>query len=191
MGQSIGSHLDDLQEFHNFMLQMQTGIAVMLAVGQTGLLDHLNDEPAPASTIAQRTGMKPDYVARVLRFLASQQVVGCDSEQRFFHTARSRLLQAHQSGLQFLRETMGAAQGLAECLRTGRSAFECHFDQPIFRYLAEQPDTARYFGNLMSRTTAIIEAFVFSHHTFEPFECAVDIGGSHGRLMKGLLERHP
>jgi hypothetical protein len=42
----------------------------------------------------------------------------------------------------------------------------------------------------MSRTTAILEDFVFAHHRFEPFELAVDVGGSHGRLMMALLKAY-
>jgi hypothetical protein len=76
-------------------------------------------------------------------------------------------------------------------LQTGKPAFDCSFGMPIFAYLAEHPDTVRYFADLMSRTTAIIEAFVFANHRFEPFELAVDVGGSHGRLMMALLGRHP
>jgi hypothetical protein len=43
----------------------------------------------------------------------------------------------------------------------------------------------------MSRTTAILEMFVFANHRFEPFELAVDVGGSHGRLMMALLKNYP
>jgi hypothetical protein len=62
---------------------------------------------------------------------------------------------------------------------------------PVFEYLSQHPDTARYFGALMSRTTAIAEAFVFANHRFEPFELAVDVGGSHGWLMLNLLGHYP
>jgi O-methyltransferase domain len=189
--QPIGTHLDELEDFHAYLLQAQNANAVLLAIGQLRLLDHLDAGPASAVEIAGKAGLEADRVYRVLRFLASQQVVDCDDENRFRHTARSRLLQKQQSGLKFMRESMGAAQGLAQCLQTGRPAFDLSFGMPVFQYLAEHPDTVRYFADLMSRTTAILEAFVFANHRFEPFELAVDVGGSQGRLMMALLSRYP
>jgi hypothetical protein len=186
----IGTHLDDLPEFQAYLLQAQNANAVLLAVGQLRLLDYLDQGPAGAADIAASSGLHAGNIARVLKFLASQQVIDCDEQGRFAHTSRSRLLQKYQSGLQFMRESMGAAQGLAQCLKTGEPAFDCHFGMPVFEYLAEHPDTVRYFGDLMSRTTAIAVDFVLASHRFEPFALAVDVGGSHGRLLMALLERH-
>lgn len=190
MVQPVGAYLDDLQDFHTYLLQAQNANAVLLAIAQLRLLDHLDDGPVSAAEIAARDGLNAGNVFRVLRFLAAQQVIDCDERNRFRHTARSRLLQNYQSGLRFMREAMGAAQGLAQCLRTGQPAFDCSFGMPVFRYMAEHPEAVRYFGDLMSRTTAIVEDFVFANHRFEPFELAVDVGGSHGRLMMALLGKH-
>ena len=190
MVQPVGAYLDDLQDFHTYLLQAQNANAVLLAIAQLRLLDHLDDGPVSAAEIAARDGLNAGNVFRVLRFLAAQQVIDCDERNQFRHTARSRLLQNYQSGLRFMREAMGAAPGLAQCLRTGQPAFECSFGMPVFRYLAEHPEAMRYFGDLMSRTTAIVEDFVFANPRFEPFGLAVDVGGSHGRLMMALLGKH-
>jgi hypothetical protein len=187
----IGAHLDDLRDFQTFILQTQNANAVLLACAQLRLLDRLADEPLSAADIAASAGLDADKVFRVLRFLAAQQVIDCDEAGRFRHSARSRLLHKHMSGLQFMRETMGAAQGLAQCLRTGQPAFECSFGMPVFEYLARHPETMHYFAELMNRTTAVMEAFVFANHRFEPFKLAVDIGGSHGSLMLALLQNYP
>ena len=187
----IGEHLDDLEEFQAYLLQAQNANAVLLAVAQLRLLDYFDDGPMTAADISARSGLKSAQVFRVLRFLAAQQVIDGDAQGRFAHTPRSRLLQSYQSGLRFMRESLGAASGLAQCLKTGEPAFDCSFGMPIFEYLSRHPDTVRYFGDLMSRTTAIAEAFVFANHRFEPFELAVDVGGSHGRLMMNLLSHYP
>jgi len=155
------------------------------------LLDHLDGGPMTAADLSARAGLKADKVFRVLRFLAAQQVIDCDAQGRFAHTPRSRLLQSYQSGLRFMRESLGAASGLAQCLQTGRPAFDCSFGMPVFEYLSGHPDTVRYFADLMGRTTAIAEAFVFANHRFLPFGLAVDVGGSHGRLMMNLLGHYP
>ena len=189
--QPIGAHLDDLQDFQTYILQTQNANAALLATAQLGLLDRLDAGPVSAGEIAAGDGLDADKVFRLCRFLAAQEVIACDDQWRFRHTARSRLLQQHLSGLQFMRETMGAAQGLAQCLKTGRPAFDCSYGMPVFAYLVRHPETMRYFADLMKRTTAVMEAFVFANHCFEPFTQAVDVGGSHGNLMMALLERHP
>lgn len=191
MVQPIGRHLDDLREFQVFALQAQATNAALLAIAELRLLDYLDDGPADPADVAARGGLNAANVARMLRFLAAQQVLDCDSDDRYSHTARSRLLQENQSGLRFFRESMAAAQGMAECLKTGTPAFDCSFGKPIFEHLAENPQTVNYFGDLMTRTTAIIEAFVFANHTFKKFDLAVDVGGSHGRLMMQLLAQFP
>jgi hypothetical protein len=189
--QPIGEHLDDLRAFHVFALQAQATNAALLAIAELRLLDHLDAGAADAAEVAARGGLNIDNVARVLRFLAAQQVIECDSAHRYSHTARSRLLQENQSSLRFFRESMGAAEGMAECLKTGKPAFDCRYGKSVFEHLAENPDALGYFGDLMTRTTAILEAFLFANHVFEPFDLAVDVGGSHGRLMIQLLDRHP
>ena len=191
MLQPIGMHLDDLQTFHVFALQAQATNEALLAVAELRLLDYLDDGPAGAGAIAEQSGLNDANVARVLRFLAAQQVIDCDTEQRYSHTARSRLLQENQSSLRFFRESMGAARGMAECLKTGEPAFDCSFGKPVFEHLAENPEARSYFGDLMTRTTAILEAFLFANHSFRAFALAVDVGGSHGRLMTELLARYP
>lgn len=190
MVQPLGVYLDDLQEFQTYMLQAQNANAVLLAISQLGLLDHLDEGPASAADIAERDGLNCGNVFRVLRFLAAQQVIDCDEQDRFRHTKRSRLLQSYQSGLRFMREAMAAAPGLAECLKTGRPAFECSLGMPVFRYLASHPDAVSYFADLMSQTTAMLIDFIFANHRFQPFELAIDVGGSHGRLMMALLEHY-
>ena len=187
----LGAHLDDLSDFQTYILQTQNVNAVLLAVAQSRLLDFVEDVPQSAPVIARKGGFDPGKLFRVLRFLVAQQVLECDDKGRFRQTSRSRLLHEHVSGLQFLRESMGAAQGLAECLRTGESAFECHFGMPVFDYLTQNPEVGHYFSNLMRRTTSALESLLLANHKFLPFSSVVDVGGNDGSLLVSLLERHP
>jgi hypothetical protein len=188
--QPIGAFLDDLENFQAYLLQAQNGNAVLLAVARLRLLDGLDEGPATAASIAAPSGLEQDHVLRILRFLVAQQIIEQNESGQFLHTRRSKLLQKQLSGLQFLREVMGAAQGLAQCLETGVPAFDCTFGASVFDYLNERPDALKYFGDLMSRTTAIIEDFVLKNHEFGSFELAVDVGGNHGRLLMALLGKY-
>jgi hypothetical protein len=73
----------------------------------------------------------------------------------------------------------------------GQNAWALAHGKPIFEAFAENPDWARKFGEMMSFSTSVTEPRTFELHTFEPFEMAVDVGGSHGNLMMRLLEGHP
>lgn len=190
MVQPIGVYLDDPKEFLAYNTQAQAANGVILAVSQLRLLDHLDDGATSAAQIAAKGGLQVDGVSRVLRFLAAQQVLECDDQGRYRHTPRSRLLQDFQTGQQYTREAMGASMGLAQSLKSGKPGFDHSFGKPLFQYLAENPDTVEYFGALMSKTTQVLEAFIFANHQFEPFDLAIDVGGSHGNLMMRLLAEY-
>jgi hypothetical protein len=192
MPQPIGILLDDPREYIASHVQGLAGNAVFLAIAQLNLLDYLDDGPIGTAEIAEKAGLNAGSLARVLRFLVSQQILDRDPEGRFSQTPRSRALQGLQGSLlRYLREALGAAQGLAQSLKTGVPAFDCHFGKPIFQYLAENPDTVEYFGALMARTTASFQAFLSANHRFEPFTLAVDIGGSRGDLLAKILAECP
>jgi hypothetical protein len=192
MPQALGILLNDPAEFVASHAQGLAANAVFLAIAQLNLLDYLDAGPIGAAEIAENAGLHGDGTSRVLRFLVSHQILDCDREGRFSHTPRSQALQRLQSGLlRFLREDLGAAQGLAQSLRTGIPAFDSHFGKPVFQYLAENPDATEYFGALMAQNTASFEAFLFANHRFEPFGSAVDVGGNRGALLTKMLIEYP
>ena len=190
MRKTLGQLLDDLGELQVSMSYAQSMIFVLQAIARVRLMNYLDDRPVTAGEIAERSGLHAPSVERVLAFLASEGVVECHPGHRYAHTRRSRAFQRQAEGFQYLQESMRGGLGLPRTLETGRPGFECETGQPIFDYLAENPDTVEYFGIRMSFMTEIIEAWVFSQHRFEPFELAVDVGGSHGHMMKRLLEVH-
>jgi hypothetical protein len=60
----------------------------------------------------------------------------------------------------------------------------------VFEYFAENPIQASEFGEFMSQTTVQDEPLILKHR-FKPFHLAVDIGGSHGTLLSGILAGNP
>ncbi|MFC2951414.1 methyltransferase [Marinicaulis aureus] len=191
MAKTLGALLDDFGEFHTWLVQSQNALWVLHAVSRARVLDHLGDEPMAMEALADKAGLKTDMLRRVMTFLASQEVVKIDGEDRVSHTARSRAFQARQEAVRWLNVNFPAGLKLDEALRTGVAAFEHHYGQPLFDYLSERPVIADEFGRLMSSITSGIEAFIFSNHAFKPFTRAVDIGGSHGQLMSRLLTEYP
>ena len=80
---------------------------------------------------------------------------------------------------------------LLDSVRTGQTAFERLYGQPIFDYLAEHPEQARVFDAAMTgihgrETAAMLDAYDFSG-----IGVLADIGGGNGSTLVGILERHP
>jgi len=191
MAKTLGALLDDFNDFHAWLAHSQASIWVLHAVSRSQVLDHLGDEPTPMETLAARAGMKIEMLRRVMNFLASQEVIEIDSEDRVIHTARSRAFQERQEVVRWLSVNLPSGLKLDQAMKTGTASFELHYNQPIFDYLSERPDLADEFGKLMSSITNAFETFIFGRHQFKPFTRAVDIGGSHGRLMTRLLTEYP
>jgi hypothetical protein len=88
---------------------------------------------------------------------------------------------------------MGLEAGflLDAALRSGVTSYEYRFGKPVFEHLRAHPETAVIFASFMAYLTKLVEDFVFTNHDFRAFDLAVDVGGSHGGLLLGLLARHP
>jgi hypothetical protein len=126
-----------------------------------------------------------------VRFLAAEEVVTLLPDGRVAHTPRSRTLPSIKSALACCAIGFEAGVPLDAALREGVTPYEYRFGKPVFEHLAEHPDTAAVFASFMAYLTTLVEEFVFTHHEFVPFEVAVDVGGSHGGLLRNLLARHP
>ena len=50
---------------------------------------------------------------------------------------------------------------------------------------------AALFSEAMTGTTRVVDEAVLSTHSFKPFTLAVDIGGSQGSLLRGVLGKNP
>ncbi|WP_238537803.1 methyltransferase, partial [Zavarzinella formosa] len=80
---------------------------------------------------------------------------------------------------------------LLESVRTGGTAFNEVFGEPVFDYLSKHPAESAVFddgmtGFSMQASPAVAEAFDFS-----PFDTIVDVGGGHGHLLCTILAKHP
>jgi hypothetical protein len=80
---------------------------------------------------------------------------------------------------------------LLETVRTGRTAFDEAFGEPVFDYLAKHPGESAVFddgmtGFSMQEAPAVAEAYDFSR-----FGTVVDVGGGHGHLLCTILKKYP
>ncbi|WP_410667993.1 methyltransferase [Amycolatopsis sp. cmx-4-68] len=81
--------------------------------------------------------------------------------------------------------------GLADSVRTGRSAFERVHGQDVWEYMATHPDTASVFNNAMTSASDQMIKPVVAAYDFGRFTRIVDVGGGHGALLAEILRANP
>jgi hypothetical protein len=183
--------LDRPQDLNAWLHEI-TGLQAMLhAIASTRLLDQWDAQPVHLAELARRVGIEETRLGRLINLLASQGVLDIAPDGAICHTPRSRALQAIRSSIMVQRMALQSGLCLGEAMRTGKTGFEACFGQPAFEYLAANPEQADYFAQRMSQITVYDEPLILAQLEFQPFRLAVDIGGSHGTLLLGLLAKYP
>jgi hypothetical protein len=161
------------------------------AVASTRLLDQWESQPMRLEELAVRSGIDEARLGRLIKLLASQGVLDIAPDGAICHTPRSRALQAMRASTLVQGMALQSGLRLGEALRAGKTAFEVCFGMPVFEYFATNPEQADYFAQRMSQITVQDEPLILEQLEFNPFRLAVDIGGSHGTLLLGLLAKYP
>lgn len=189
MPQTLGEMLDEPERLHQLLNRNAAQFAVLQAVNRLGLPDLL-DGPTTLDDLAARTGADRDGLARLLAYLAADDVLELDGET-VVPGPRTLALCQLAPAIGNDRLSMLAAFELDRALCDGGTAFERHFGQPPFDYLRDNPADGENFARLMQLTTQFSERAIFASHDFGHFACAVDVGGNRGSLLLRLLADRP
>jgi O-methyltransferase domain/Dimerisation domain len=184
----------------DFRLPLLTGFWLSRAVwlaARLRLADVVGSGPTSAEEIARATETDPDSTARLMRALSAAGLFRADEEGRYGPTPSSDLLRSdHPSSQRALLEMLLGGESfeawgaIEDTLRTGRTAFESRHGMNWIDYYAAHPEAGRAFAEAMSDTTRAFEAAILDSDPFPEFGVAVDVGGSQGSLLRGLLERN-
>ena len=171
--------------------------AVWLAT-RLRLADLIGPGPTSVTDIARASGTDAGSLERLLNALAAAGVFRRDGYGRFGPTPASDLLRSDHPRSQraWLEVVLGGehfeAWGAMEtAIRTGRTAFEIRHGTTSIDYYRTHPDAGRAFAEAMSATTRAFEDAILDADPFPAISLAVDVGGSHGSLLRRLLERNP
>jgi hypothetical protein len=162
-----------------------------------GIADELRDGPRPADDLARATETDPNALYRLLRALASLGIFTALESRQFALTPMAECLRSGVPGsvrsLILMRgEWQYEAWGqLLYSIRTGRSAFEHIHGQPLFEYLAANPERGKLFDEAMTgvhgrETAAMLDAYAFSG-----IDLLADVGGGNGEVITSVLGRYP
>jgi hypothetical protein len=149
--------------------------------------------------VAEATGTQPDMMHRLLRALAAYDVIEDCGDGTFKLTPVGNSLRADVPGsVRPIVLLLGhdifwqRFASLAECIRTGKNAFEILYGlDGGFAYLETHPELARVFDDAMSAISAFTGPAVARAYDFASIDQIVDVGGGHGRVLASILKEHP
>lgn len=166
-------------------------------VAKLRVADHISG-PTPVDAIAAATGSNADALYRVLRALAALGVFVESEGKRFAltpvgETLRSDHPRSMRSMCQMLNEPWNwAAWGeLGYSVETGKSGFQKVHGMTGFEWFAKHPAESQVFGEAMTSLTVSVTQAVVQAYDFSTVKHLVDIGGSHGILVGGIVDRFP
>jgi hypothetical protein len=185
----------------DMIMQMASGLWVSRAIWaacRLGIPDALAVAPMGIDALAAATRTRPDMLRRLMNALCASGVFERREADLFAHNSLSHVLRRDHPASQraiveivFGDEHYEAWGVLDETVKTGVTAFDACYGIPVFDYFGEHPERAAAFSEAMTSSTRMLEEAIMAAHRFEPFELAVDVGGSKGTLLRSILARHP
>ncbi|WP_436764231.1 methyltransferase [Streptosporangium sp. V21-05] len=164
------------------------------AAVRLGVADTLAGRRLYPCEIAERVGAHPGSLGRLLRLLAGVGLADADEDGRYGLTPMGAMLGRDRLGplvTLYGEDYFGAAwQGLQHTLRTGETAFEHVFGEPVFAHLTGAPGRASVFNAGMAAGAAFFREVPLAHD-FSGARTVVDLAGGTGALLGTVLRDHP
>ena len=182
------------------VFEMATGYwasQLVYVATKLGIADLLADCPKSCEEIAGATGADRDSLFRLMRALASLGVVAREDHNLFRLTAVGAPLQGGIPGsLRSMILTLGeehyqAWGRILHSIQSGKPAFDCVFNAPLFDHLQRSPAAAETFNHAMTDFTRQAALAIVAAYDFSPIGTAVDVGGGQGALIGAILRSNP
>jgi hypothetical protein len=165
------------------------------AAAHLGIADALVQGPLDVDVLAQRCGADARFLYRVLRFLAAQGVFVESPPHVFALTPRAECLRSDvpsSARWMFAHDLMGRASAeIVHGVRSGTSAFEKMFGEPLWDYLAAHPEENDWFNRHMQSQAVPLALPAVAAYDWSRSRIVVDVGGGTGRFLGALLQKHP
>jgi hypothetical protein len=170
------------------------GQAVAVAA-ELGVVDQLANGPASAAELAERIGAHPAALHRLLRALASLEVLAEDEREYFSSTPLGDTLRSGAPGsvrgavmMAGDPTTTRSLGAMSYSVRTGRPAFDHVFGKPFFDYLVEHAEAGTTFNAGMANFAETENPVIAAAYEFPTGARVVDVGGGRGGLIAEILK---
>jgi O-methyltransferase/methyltransferase family protein len=188
--------MDASRELLRLIGGYQVSQAISVAA-RLGISDVLATSPQTLSELAQSTGADVPSLGRLMRALTALGLYTDDSGT-FANTELGAALRvdaprsvagwARFIGTGSYWQTQAA---LEQSVRSGETAFSIVHGEPVWEYRARHPEEQDAFDAAMTSMADAVTEAVVAAYDFGRYGTVVDVGGGHGRLLLGILERYP
>jgi hypothetical protein len=175
---------------------------ILYAGVKLGVFDALVAGPKSAASVARELDADPGTMYRLMRALASLELLHEDNARAFTLTPCGELLTRNHPqslrGMTLWEEgplTYAAWKHLSDLIKEGKQeGFGREFGQPAWPYLREHPNDAAVFNEAMSSYSTAEGAWVLEaleRYDFSGVSHICDIGGGHGYNLCNILAKYP
>jgi hypothetical protein len=167
-----------------------------------GIFEALADEARSAAAVADELGLDRALAYRLMRGLASIELLSEDGDRNFALTETGEFLRKDHP--QTLRGVTLLEEGpehyalwshLPAMVREGRqNAFVREFGRMAFDHAAHDPAYGAVFNNAMTSYSSAQTAWTLEaleDYDFSAIQTVCDIAGGQGHLLAGLVAKHP
>jgi hypothetical protein len=185
---------------HIQLIQMGRAYVVsrtVYAAAKLGLADQLASGPKSAMELACAMDLHGLSLYRLMRTLASLGILTEQAEQRFALTSLGEALKtgapgSARSSVIFAGSPAGQRgwDNLVYSVETGKPGFEKAHGIAFFDYLAQHPEDASLFSEMMVGLHSQEPPAVAAAYDFSIFRTIVDVGGATGNMLATVLARH-
>jgi len=181
-------------------MQLITGVWASQAVYMAcklSLPDHLAAGARNAGELAALVQAQPRPLYRLMRALTTFGVLWEDEQGRFSLTPVGQALRSDAPGslrwlaLYLVEGEWEAWREALHSVRSGETAIEHVFGQPLFAHLQHRPDLQESFNKAMGGMAQQLSAAVGAAYDFSGAGTVVDVGGGQGGLIAHLLQNNP
>jgi hypothetical protein len=175
---------------------------ILYAGVSLGVFDALGREPEKATTVARELGLDPELAYRLLRALASLELLRESADRTFSFTEAGEFLRSDHP--QTLRGVTLLEEGpehyalwkhLSPMVREGtQNAFVREFGCMAFDHAVQDASYGDVFDSAMSSYSSAQAAWVLealASYDFSPLSHVCDVGGGHGYMLCRLLTKYP
>ena len=187
---------DPATTLHRLVTGYQVSQAIHVAA-TLGIADLLADASRTGDELAALTNTHPPTLYRLLRALASVEVLHELDGRRFELTPLGEPLRSDVPGSMVdLAAYMGrpyrlqAWGGLLHSVRTGENAFRHVYGTDVWTYRSTRPDESAIFDRAMTSLSRGATAALLAAVDFGGFRTVVDVGGGNGALLAAILAAH-
>jgi O-methyltransferase domain/Dimerisation domain len=180
------------------IFQLVSGMWAAQAVAtaaKLGIPDLLAHEPKTAEEVANAVGADASAVYRLLRGIASVNVLTAESDGRFALTPLGDCLRsdAPQSMRSLIIAEMSPGHwqpwaDLEHAVRTGQPSAPKALGMEIWEYYKQNPVEGFHFAQAMSGMSHMATDAVLASYAFTGAHTVVDVGGSHGAFVAAVLQ---